>query len=411
MTLTDWLSYLEQPRQIKPGVERLTRVRSIADALGLLPLAYKVISVTGTNGKGSTVASCSHILQAGNYRVGSYTSPHLIRYNERIAIQNQAVSDQALCQAFQAIEAARGQIELSYFEYSFLAALYLFHQADIDLAVLEIGIGGRLDAVNAIDADVAVITTVDFDHMQFLGNSREAIAYEKAGIFRAGCPAIYGDRDLPEAVQTEADKLKAPLYVLGRDYDFSQYTAEWAWRGPEQHYAHLPFPPLYLPNAATALMALTCLNVPLKHSEIKQGIQNIHLPGRQQLIEGPCHILLDVAHNPQAARLLAERIEKLPRPGRVYAIFSALADKDLPGVVAPFKNTFTHWYYAPLASARTASKSQLQAVLPEHSSSGCDSILEALQIVLRKVDAHDWLIVFGSFYTVAEVARKLEDHR
>ncbi|GAE54585.1 hypothetical protein XPR_1220, partial [Xanthomonas arboricola pv. pruni MAFF 301420] len=351
-SLSDWLAYIEQqhPQNIAMGLER---VREVAARLQLAAPARHVIVVGGTNGKGSTVAFIEAIAQAAGWRVGSYTSPHLLRYNERVRIDGNEAGDAQLVDAFAAVEAARGQTALTYFEYGTLAALWLLQRSGLDLAVLEIGLGGRLDAVNIIDSDVAVITTVDIDHTDWLGEDREAIGTEKAGIIRAWKPVVLGEIDPPSSVLRRAYQLGANAIRAGSDYFFEPIEAQhsdapqWRWRDVAVT-LELPLPalqaPVQLANAAAAIAALQALPVDLPDAAWAQGIANARVAGRLQRsdIDG-VQVLLDVGHNPQAARALADALGAQAHTGRTHAIYAALADKDVLGVVEAVAAQVDHW--------------------------------------------------------------------
>ncbi len=423
MSLSDWLNRLEtlHPVTIDLG---LTRVQRVAELMGLLQLDCPVITVGGTNGKGSTIAFLESIYRHAGYRVGTYTSPHLLRYNERIRIVGVDCTDEAIIQAFEQIEIARGDISLTYFEYGTLAALYLLKQAQLDLILLEVGLGGRLDAVNIINPDIAIITSIDLDHTDWLGNTREAIGFEKAGIFRANVPAICGDFNTPETIFDHAAKLGAPLYCQGKNFTFHQGSDSWSWESQSFRGEGLPLPFLAIQNASTALMAVTCLQsqLPVNIQSIKDGIAEARVLGRFQCIQAQPEVILDVAHNPAAANLLARRLQSQPISGKTYAVFSALQDKDSAGIVAHFKEIVAGWYVAPLDTPRGATLQQLNDAL-EHDVprlvrgileapyiSPQASILAAYRQAILQCSPNDRIIVFGSFFTVAAVLNLAGQH-
>ncbi|MFB9111346.1 bifunctional tetrahydrofolate synthase/dihydrofolate synthase [Xanthomonas arboricola pv. corylina] len=418
-SLSDWLAYIEQqhPQNIAMGLER---VREVAARLQIEAPARHVIVVGGTNGKGSTVAFIEAIAQAAGWKVGSYTSPHLLRYNERVRIDGNEAGDAQLVDAFAAVEAARGQTALTYFEYGTLAALWLLQRSGLDLAVLEIGLGGRLDAVNIIDSDVAVITTVDIDHTDWLGEYREAIGTEKAGIIRAWKPVVLGEIDPPSSVLRRAYQLGANAIRAGSDYFFEPIEAQhsdapqWRWRDVAVT-LELPLPalqaPVQLANAAAAIAALQALPVELPDTAWAQGIANARVAGRLQRsdVDG-VQVLLDVGHNPQAARALADALGAQAHTGSTHAIYAALADKDVLGVVEAVAAQVDHWALAGLDGARGQSAQALQARLQGSAAAqaACHGdVAGALRAVLAQASPGDRVLVFGSFHTVADALNAL----
>ncbi|WP_349779249.1 bifunctional tetrahydrofolate synthase/dihydrofolate synthase [Xanthomonas sp. WHRI 7065] len=418
-SLSDWLAYIEQqhPQNIAMGLER---VREVAARLQIEAPARHVIVVGGTNGKGSAVAFIEAIAQAAGWKVGSYTSPHLLRYNERMRIDGNEAGDAQLVNAFAAVEAARGQTALTYFEYGTLAALWLLQRSGLDLAVLEIGLGGRLDAVNLIDSDVAVITTVDIDHTDWLGEDREAIGTEKAGIIRAWKPVVLGEIDPPSSVLRRAYQLGANAIRAGSDYFFEPIEAQhpdapqWRWRDVAVT-LELPMPalqaPVQLANAAAAIAALQALPVELPDAAWAQGIANARVAGRLQRsdIDG-VQVLLDVGHNPQAARALADALGAQAHTGSTHAIYAALADKDVLGVVEAVAAQVDHWALAGLDGARGQSAQALQARLQGSAAAqaACHGdVAGALRAVLAQASPGDRVLVFGSFHTVADALNAL----
>ncbi|MBH8661389.1 bifunctional tetrahydrofolate synthase/dihydrofolate synthase, partial [Pseudomonas aeruginosa] len=361
-SLADWLSYLEQlhPTAIDMGLERS---REVARRLGLGRPAKRVVTVTGTNGKGSTCALLAELLREQGLSVGVYSSPHLLRYNERVRIDGIEAGDAQLCDAFSAVEAARGEISLTYFEMGTLAAFWLFERAGLDFAVLEVGLGGRLDAVNLIDADLALITSIGLDHAEWLGDTRESVAFEKAGILRAGKPALCGDLDPPQPLLEQVAALGAPLYLRGRDYDLALADHGWHWRGlaaDGQALALHDLPLLELPmeNAALALQAYALLELPWQAERLAEALRRTRVTGRLDRRDlswsgQPRQLLLDVGHNPQAARYLAQRLRAAAPRGRYLAVFGLLADKDLDGVLEPLTGLVQDWAVAPLPTPRS----------------------------------------------------------
>lgn len=410
-TLADWLSYLEQlhPTAIDMGLERAGEV---ARRLGLGRPAARVITVTGTNGKGSTCALLAGLLQAQGHRVGVYSSPHLLRYNERVRIDGQEASDAQLCEAFAAVEQARGEISLTYFEMGTLAAFWLFERAALDFAVLEVGLGGRLDAVNLVDADLALVTSIAVDHADWLGDSRESVAIEKAGIFRAGRPALCGDPQPPAVLEERAVALGAPFLQRGRDFDLGIEGDRWHWRGRDARgepleLRDLPLLTLPMPNAALALQAYALLDQPWQPDAIARTLAAARVSGRLERrtlhYQGrDVSLLLDVAHNPHAAAYLAQRLE--PLNGRRLAVFGLLADKDLDGVLVPLLDRVDDWAVADLPTARSRSAQALGAALRQRGITVGEfpSIAAALEAQCARAGEGDEVLVFGSFYCVAD---------
>ena len=381
--------------------------------MGLRRPAFAAITITGTNGKGSTVAMCETILRHAGYRVGAYTSPHLIAYNERIRIDGRNVSDDDLCAAFERIEAARGTVPLTYFEFGTLAAFDLFQAAKIDIAVLEVGMGGRLDAVNAIDSDVAIVTAVDIDHTAWLGHTREAIGYEKAGIFRKGRPAICGDPNPPAIIAAEAARIGAKLLQFNRDFRVARSATEWTWRHGERLRTGLPYPSLrgdyQLFNAACALTALERIadRFPVTQADVREGLIAGVIPGRFQVLPGKPVRVLDVAHNAQAARSLAATLKQQRVEGRTLAVFGMLKDKDIASVVTPLAGVVDRWFPATLHVSRGATAAHLIESLAAAGVSppaaGYDDAPQAYSAALRDATDADRVVVFGSFHTVGDI--------
>lgn len=407
-TLAEWLNWQEglHPREIDLGLERVAAVLSKLD---LTPVDFTVITVAGTNGKGSCVAMLEAILLAAGYRVGAYTSPHLLRYNERIRINGNEVADQALCAAFEEIDNARADVSLSYFEFGTLAAIDIFQRAGVDIAILEVGLGGRLDAVNVLDADVALISAIDIDHQDWLGDGREAIGREKAGILRAGRPAVCIDSRPPQSLLDYAQQLAAPLFLSGRDFQAEAGEQGWHWQGPEGESLQLPRPALagdyQLQNAAGVLMCLRLLadRFPLDNAAIRRGLGRVQLAGRFQQLAGRPAVILDVAHNAQSARALAQNLTRMDCQGRTHLVFAMLADKDIAAVVDSLRGPVDEWYLAPLPVPRGASLAHLQASTQGLACQSFASLQEAYAAACRDAQPEDRLVVAGSFYTVAAV--------
>lgn len=420
-SLADWLSYLEQlhPVAIDMGLER---AREVLQRLALGRPAPRVITVTGTNGKGSTCAFLASLLRSSGLRVGVYSSPHLLRYNERVQLPEGEADDAALCEAFAAVEAARGEISLTYFEMGTLAAFWLFARAALDAVVLEVGLGGRLDAVNLLDADLAVVTSIGVDHVEWLGDSRDSVAVEKAGIFRAGKPVLCGDLDPPPVLLERARQLGCPFLLRGRDFDLACGEQGWHWRGRtargealELH--DLPLLDLPMENAALALQAFAWLELPWRDACLGEALQQTRIAGRLERRSlrrqgRTLQLLLDVGHNPHAAEYLARRLAQRPPHGRRLAVFGLLGDKELAGVVTPLLGAVAHWTVAPLPTPRSRSAAELQTALCELGASVSTgaSVAEALDAVAAQATADDEILVFGSFYCVADALLWLAQH-
>ena len=413
MNLYDWLTYLESlhPKTIALGLERVAQVKQ---RLNLNP-DFPIITVGGTNGKGSVCAMLESMLHAAGYRVGCYTSPHLLDYNERVRIAKKQASDAELCASFEKIEQVRGDTSLTYFEFGTLAAMQCFIEHKVDVAILEVGLGGRLDAVNVFDNDCAVVTNVDIDHTDYLGDTREKIAYEKAGIFRAGRVAICADVDIPQAITDHAEKIGAQLWRIGREFGFTSHQGQWDYRSTIGTRNSLPYPALrgafQLHNASAALAALDILRValPVNMEAVRRGLVEVSLPGRFQVVPGKPALILDVAHNPHAARSLAQNLASLPPCPRTYAVFAMLKDKDMAGVARALKEQVDIWLVAGIAAPRGASAAELAQVLHAEGVKGkiltFATATEALQHACNEASENDRIAAFGSFYTVAEVMR------
>lgn len=420
-TLSDWLAYIERqhPKSIDMGLER---VREVSERLQLQRPARRVITVAGTNGKGSTVAFIEAIARSAGLKVGAYTSPHLLAYNERVRIAGADASDADLVAAFEAIEAARinardGVIPLTYFEYGTLAALWLFERADLDLAILEVGLGGRLDATNIVDPDVAVITTVDIDHQDYLGNDRETIGFEKAGIARGWRPLVLGDDDPPSSVLGHAYAIGASAIRAGCDFFFEPVEAgQWRWHevGCE---LQLPMPrlaaPVQLRNAAVAIAALRALDVEISAQAFADGIIRAHVPARLQRFERDgIEIVVDVGHNPQAARELAAWLKAVPASGRTHAVFAALGDKDVASVVEALAPSIDSWHLAglvehPPRGVDVASFAGGLSATAAGEGTQHPDVSQALAAARAAARPGDRILVFGSFHTAADALRRL----
>jgi dihydrofolate synthase/folylpolyglutamate synthase len=411
MTLDEWLDYQQRvhPRAIALGLDR---VREVWMRLGAPAPAPVVITVGGTNGKGSTVAFLEAMLRAAGKRVGAFTSPHLLRYNERVRIDGTDVDDAAFVDAFERIEAARGDVSLTYFEYGTLAALLLFADAKLDVALLEVGLGGRLDAVNLVDADAAIVTTVDFDHQDWLGHERDGIGREKAGIFRAGHPAIVGESDPPQGLLDEAARVDANVRRLGRDFTIDAGADGWRWRSDDVDLA-LPQPSLEAPcqheNAAAAIAALHALRdrIGWNPPAIAEGVANACVAARLQRFASDPALVIDVAHNPQAARVLAAWLAAHPIAGRTLAVFGALGDKDIGGIVAALRDAISRWHLASLAADSprgldaNALAERVRAEHAAHIAATHDDVTAALTAAFADAAEGDRVIAFGSFFVAA----------
>jgi dihydrofolate synthase/folylpolyglutamate synthase len=423
-TLNDWLSLLEKmhPKAIDMGLERVTQVK---DALGI-HFDCPVVIVGGTNGKGSTCAMLESILLQAGYRVGLYTSPHLIHFNERARIDGEPVADGAFIANFAEVEARRSGVSLTYFEFTTLAILKMFADAKLDAVILEVGLGGRLDAVNVIDADVAIVTSVDIDHTEYLGDTREQIGFEKAGIFRPGRAAICSDPMPPASLIEHANKIGADLWLIGRDFNYSGDKQQWNYGGRGQRRNSLGYPSLrganQLLNASAALAALEALRdrLPVGAQEVRNGLVMVDLPGRFQVLPGRPSIVLDVAHNPHAAATLAQNLDNMGFHAYTYAVFGAMKDKDIEGVIAHLKDRIDHWCVTdlPLPRAETAAglkQALLDAGVMPNFQVGAEKTIEtfaspaeAFLNARKRAGENDRIAVFGSFLTVAgvmEVAR------
>ncbi|WP_340051921.1 bifunctional tetrahydrofolate synthase/dihydrofolate synthase [Pseudomonas proteolytica] len=412
-TLGEWLAYLEQlhPSAIDMGLERSQQV---AARLGLGRPAPRVITVTGTNGKGSTCAFVAALLQAQGLKVGVYSSPHLLRYNERVQLNGVEATDEQLCEAFAALDAGRGDTSLTYFEMGTLAAFWLFEREQLDAVVLEVGLGGRLDTVNVVDADLALITSIGVDHTDYLGDTRESVAYEKAGILRPGKPALCGDLDPPHTLLDKVRELDCPFFLRGRDFSLDVADDHWSWRGidarglgVELH--GLPLLNLPMENAALALQAYLLLDLPWNAGQIADTLQRTRVVGRldRRAFEWQgkrLDLLLDVGHNPHAAQYLARRLASHVPTGRRLAVFGLLSDKDLEGVVAPLLSSVQAWAVAPLDTPRSRSADDVQALLQNLGATVTShaSVIAALEAQCTVATAEDEILLFGSFYCVAE---------
>ncbi|MGG4603615.1 bifunctional tetrahydrofolate synthase/dihydrofolate synthase [Paenalcaligenes sp. Me131] len=447
-SLEQWLTYLEtlHPTEIDLGLDR---IKQVAKNLAL-QTPFVTITVAGTNGKGSTCTILDAILRAAGYKTGLYTSPHLVHYNERIQLNGELATDAQITQQFFRIEQARGEVSLSYFEFATLAALLMFEQEKVDVAILEVGLGGRLDAVNMVDADCSILTSVDIDHIAYLGDSRDAVGWEKAHVFRPGRPAICADPVPPETVARYAQEIGADLWLFGKDFNYSGDSQQWAYGGREQRRAGLAYPSLrgvnQLLNASAALAALEALQMKLVVSAqaVRSGLNRASIPGRLQILPGEPLVVLDVAHNPHAAGALAQNLDQMPCTGRTLAVLGMLNDKDAAGVLRLLIDRIDSWYVASLEGPRGLSSRDLAALLngvkkmgavqsnPQEiaTSEGdrkpgvrpaagkrvnyfettvreCENPVKAFEQALTDAQPNDRILVFGSFATVGPVLKHL----
>ncbi|MFD2368029.1 bifunctional tetrahydrofolate synthase/dihydrofolate synthase [Pseudoduganella sp. GCM10020061] len=422
-TLADWLALLES-RHAETHIDMgLARVQQVKEAMGLA-FGCPVIMVAGTNGKGSTCAMLESILLRAGYRVGLYIKPHFLHFNERARVNGEMASDEALVAAFNAVEAKRGDVPLTYFEFTTLAIMHLLAGSGLDVVILEVGLGGRLDAVNVIDADVSIVTSVDIDHTDYLGDTREKIGFEKAGIFRPGKAAICSDPVPPQSLVEHANAIGADLWLLSRDFNYSGDKQQWNYGGRSQRRNSLAYPSLrganQLLNASAALAALEVLRnqLPVGAQEVRTGLVMVELPGRFQVLPGRPAIIYDVAHNPHAAATLAQNLGNMGFHPYTYAVFGVMQDKDIEGVIAPMAQYVDHWNLARLPSPRSADPAELAHMVQAHapaspkpgdwSATTFDDPAAAFDDAIKRAGENDRIVVFGSFYTVAGVmaARK-----
>ena len=397
------------------GLERVVAVR---DRIGL-QASFPIISVGGTNGKGSTCAMLEAMYLCAGYKVGLYASPHLFNYNERIRVNGREARDEVLVEAFERIDAARGGIPLTYFEFGTLAALLIFCDDEVDVAILEVGLGGRLDAVNAFDPDCSVVLNVAIDHVDFLGTSREAIGLEKAGIFRNGRPAICAEEDPPVSLLEHAQAVRADLHLAGRDFGHKRTASGWQFWNAAGKKAGLPFPALrgsaQIDNAAAAIECVHAMRelLPVHMAALRAGLLDAHIPGRFQVLPGAPSVILDVAHNAAAARVLAADMEALPCSGQTIAVFSVLADKQIDQIVLALARSVDEWFVCDLSTQRGAQAESVKQVLarcvPEAPVTACASVAEGCAAAREAMRGNDRILVFGSFYTVSEALQTFGD--
>jgi dihydrofolate synthase/folylpolyglutamate synthase len=413
--LQDWLAHCEKlhPKTIELGLDR---VKTVAGRMGLR-FDCPVITVAGTNGKGSTCAMLEAIALQAGYRTGVYTSPHLVNFEERCRIHGEIAKPQDLVPHFERVEAQRAGVTLTYFEFTTLAIMSLMAASRLDVAILEVGLGGRLDAVNIIDADCAVITSIDLDHMDYLGPDRESIGREKAGILRTGRPAIVSDPVPPQSVLDRATEIGADLWTLGRDFNFSGDKQQWAWAGRGRRYAGLAYPALrganQLINASGVLAALESLRarLPVTAQAVRNGLAMVELPGRFQIVPGQPALVLDVAHNPHSVAALVANLDAMGFYPVTHAVFGAMGDKDLAPMLQKMGPLVDRWYFTDLPTARAESAAVLQSKWRAQetradvkASTHADPVA-ALNAAVAAADPADRIVVFGSFYTVGGVLK------
>ncbi len=412
-TLQDWLSLLEtrHSKEIDMGLERVAAVKNRLNIQYECPL----IVVGGTNGKGSTCAMLESILLQAGYKVGLYSKPHFLDFNERARINGESVADDVFIKAFAEVEQQRADVSLTYFEFTTLAICKLLAEAKLDVVILEVGLGGRLDAVNVFDGDVAIVTSVDIDHVDYLGDTREKIGFEKAGIFRAGKAAICSDPIPPQSLIAHAEHIGADLRLFGRDFNYNGDKQQWNFAGRAQRRNSLGYPSLrganQLLNASAVLAALEVLKqeLPVGAQEIRNGLAMVDLPGRFQVMPGRPAVVLDVAHNPHAAATLSQNLDNMGFHAYTYAVFGSMLDKDIDGVITQIKGKIDHWCLADLPLPRAATAAQIHDKLlaagvmqdAEHSIQNFDSPEAAYAYALKRAGENDRIAVFGSFLTVA----------
>lgn len=414
MNLSDWLTHLEtlHPKEIELGLER---VKLVAAELKLDFTSKTVISIAGTNGKGSTSCFLASLLRAAGKSIGIYSSPHLLRFNERISIDGIFVEDSVLCHAFSRIEQARKTVSLSYFEFSTLAALLIFAESELDYLILEVGLGGRLDAVNIIDADLAIITNIALDHTEWLGNTREKIAYEKAGIIRPNKAVIFGELDMPDSLVEQIKTNKAKLYQMGKAFNASVDADVWLWQGQNAQQEQCTYKAgihdaflleCFPANAAMALQALLLLNLELSAEMIQQALGEALISGRFQVLNRTYTLVLDVAHNPHAASYLSANMQRHFSTQKIHVLIGMLSDKDIQNTIANLQGISSSWYVASLENSRGSEAKMLYndlQISAQNSVAMFNSVEEAFYQAEQDIQPNDVLLVTGSFYTVANV--------
>ncbi len=414
-TLQQWLDWCEQlhPVAIDMGLDR---VKTVADRMNLR-FDGPVITVAGTNGKGSTCAMLEAVLLQAGYRTGVYTSPHLVHFEERCRLHGESAPAAAFAEAFAAVEAVRGDVSLTYFEFSTLAILHLMAGAQLDVVILEVGMGGRLDAVNIIDADCTIITSIDIDHAAILGHDRDTIGREKAGVMRAGRPVVVSDPVPPQSVIDHASAIGADLWLFGRDFNYSGVKQQWAWAGRDRRYSGMAYPALrganQLINASGVLAALEALRqrIPVTAQAVRNGMAMVELPGRFQIVPGQPVLVLDVAHNPHSVAALAVNLDAMGFYPTTHAVVGAMADKDLLPMFQRINPMVDRWYFTDLPLPRAAKANDLERLWQGQNTRGDTAScvhtdpMRALQVAMDAADPADRIIVFGSFYTVGGVLK------
>lgn len=426
LTLKQWLDHISavHPREMELG---LSRIKSVAGRLELSGGRSKIITIAGTNGKGTCVSCLESLLEAAGFSTGAYTSPHLHSFNERIRLNGENVSDDSICDAFSEIEQARAEVSLSYFEFATLAALLIYFRAEPDFILLEVGLGGRLDAVNMVDPDMALITSISLDHQDWLGSDLEGIGFEKAGIMRPGVATVFADDWMPDSIANRAKELASPLYRLGRDFDYHRehdpissefrFSSRLALAGEGEPAFSFEAPvQLHRGSVAACLQVLQLFHIELEPEQISKALQDSQLPGRFERrihCESGCQLILDVAHNPAAAQLLDQRLENLmsshPQQGRIIAVLAVLDDKDIEGIVVSLQSRVDIWYIAQIEDQRGLSVNdameRLKRAFPGLSFEPFETVEKACLAACGNADSNDWVVVAGSFHTVA-IARE-----
>jgi len=415
-SLPQWLEWQETLHftKVDPGLARVGQVWQKLGGQTTLP--FTVITIAGTNGKGSSVAMLESILRSAGYRTGSYTSPHLLEYNERICIDGQPCQDNTICDAFALIDKARDQTSLTYFEFATLAAADIFSRNKVDIAIFEVGMGGRLDAVNLFDADIALITPISLDHTEWLGTDREAIGGEKAGIIREAKPVVCSEKKPPVSVVNYAASLKSPVYIAGNEFNIIQNEEHWHWSNSHVEWKNLPFPALVgeyqIQNAAAVLQVISLLSeqaISISENAIKKGLSTVQLAGRFQQISGDISQILDVTHNQQGAKNLAKLLVEIPCDGKTFAVLSMLKDKDVTTVCSILKSAIDVWYVSGLDGNRGMTSKQLASKLSttinEDNIKVASTVLDAYREAMSEAKKGDRVLVFGSFHTVEAVLK------
>ncbi|AEO08527.1 dihydrofolate synthase [Buchnera aphidicola str. Ak (Acyrthosiphon kondoi)] len=399
-SFSTWLKNLEKLDRKK--IYNLIELKSIAKKLDLLNLTSFIFTVAGTNGKGTTCAMLERLLLNSGYQVGLYTSPHLVNFVERVRVNGLVLNESEHVCAFQNVESARNNISLTYFEFITLSALILFKKYALDILILEVGLGGRLDATNIIDSNISIITNIGIDHTSFLGADRNSIAREKSGIFRAHKISVIGETDIPDSVYEIAKEKKTILKTINTDWLWKKKDNYWDFIHSRVQLYNLPITRIPLSNAATALSALYYSNLKINEKVIRQSISKIQLSGRFQVVSTCPYVIIDVAHNPDAAFYLSKKIDEINVKGKIYAVVGILKDKDILGIINPLRKKVHYWFTAPLKTIRTASKNQLKNIFPIYNTSVLNSINEAYKKALILAEKEDAIIVFGSFITISE---------